>query len=300
MGGRRGGGARREGAGRLGLIDALPAGPVAVDTAVFIYLIEGHPEFAPMVRPLFEAADGGDVELVTSGVTLLEVLVVPLRAGDDALAARYEALLTRGRESLRWWCGRERSTIHGCLPRHSWSPAFSTAWWPTPAGRAPPSTRPSTRSESPACRVLSSPASCCRRTMSRACSGLETLLPLNEGSGTTLNDLAPGNHDGQLKVIAPGAVVYAGSMNYSGALTMQVTAGDRRVAAWARVPVRFRRDTTALGTGPGNASSWKYITSRFCSVNCGHVGTPGPFGSPRRSARTSSPSRCRPMPGHCR
>ena len=97
MGGRGGGGARREGAGRLGLIDALPAGPVAVDTAVFIYLIEGHPEFAPMVRPLFEAADGGDVELVTSGVTLLEVLVVPLRAGDDALAARYQALLTRGR-----------------------------------------------------------------------------------------------------------------------------------------------------------------------------------------------------------
>ena len=97
MGGRRGGGARREGAGRLGLIDALPAGPVAVDTALFIYLIEGHPEYAPMVRPLFDAADGGDVELVTSAVTLLEVLVVPLRAGDEALAARYEALLTRGR-----------------------------------------------------------------------------------------------------------------------------------------------------------------------------------------------------------
>ena len=30
--------------------------------------------------------------------------------------------------------------------------------------------------------------------------------------------------------------------------------GERRVAAWARVPVRFRRDTTALGTGPGDGN----------------------------------------------
>lgn len=59
--------------------------------------MERHARYAAAVRPLFEAADRGEVELVTSGVTLLEVLVVPLRAGDEALAARYEALLTRGR-----------------------------------------------------------------------------------------------------------------------------------------------------------------------------------------------------------
>lgn len=60
-------------------------------------MMERHPRFAPVVRPLFEAADRGEVALVTSGVTLLEVLVVPLRAGDEALAGRYEAILTRGR-----------------------------------------------------------------------------------------------------------------------------------------------------------------------------------------------------------
>ena len=47
--------------------------------------------------PLFQAADTGQRELVTSAVTLLEVLVVPYRAGNEALAARYEALLTRSR-----------------------------------------------------------------------------------------------------------------------------------------------------------------------------------------------------------
>ena len=70
---------------------------MAIDTAVVIYLIERHERWLPEVRPLFEAADRGDRALVTSAVTLLEVLVVPLRAGDTALAARYEALLTRSR-----------------------------------------------------------------------------------------------------------------------------------------------------------------------------------------------------------
>lgn len=68
-----------------------------MDTALFIYIMERNAEYAPAVRPLFEAADRGEVALVTSAVTLLEVLVVPLRAGDAALASRYEILLGRSR-----------------------------------------------------------------------------------------------------------------------------------------------------------------------------------------------------------
>ena len=70
---------------------------VAIDTAIFIYFIEEHPRFLPLVLPLFEEADRGKRELVTSAVTLLEVLVVPYRAGDVRLAERYELLLTRSR-----------------------------------------------------------------------------------------------------------------------------------------------------------------------------------------------------------
>ncbi len=81
----------------MGLIEEVGAGPVALDTAVFIYFAERHPDYAALVRPLFVAADGGELQLVTSGVTLLEVLVVPYRVGDVPLAARYEALLTRSR-----------------------------------------------------------------------------------------------------------------------------------------------------------------------------------------------------------
>lgn len=81
----------------MGLIEALGAGPVALDTAVFIYLMEEHPRYLPVLRPLFESVDRGEREVVTSAVTLVEVLVVPYRAANVALAARYEALLTRSR-----------------------------------------------------------------------------------------------------------------------------------------------------------------------------------------------------------
>jgi hypothetical protein len=46
---------------------------------------------------LFRAADNLQIELVISSVTLPEVLVVPFRSNNDALAARYEALLTSSR-----------------------------------------------------------------------------------------------------------------------------------------------------------------------------------------------------------
>lgn len=81
----------------MGLSAALGPGRTAVDTAVFIYLIEEHPDFLPLVAPIFEETARGKRELVTSALTVFEVLVVPYRAGDLALAERYEALLTRSR-----------------------------------------------------------------------------------------------------------------------------------------------------------------------------------------------------------
>jgi len=81
----------------LGLIDDLGPGRVGVDTAIFIYFIEENDRFLPIIVPLFHAADEGRRELVASALTLLEVLVVPYRAGNQLLAYRYEALLTRSR-----------------------------------------------------------------------------------------------------------------------------------------------------------------------------------------------------------
>jgi predicted nucleic acid-binding protein len=81
----------------LALIDDVGGGPVGVDTAIFIYFIEEHVKFLPVVAPLFAAAEAGKLELVASALVLLEVLVVPYRAGNLELAERYEAVLTRSR-----------------------------------------------------------------------------------------------------------------------------------------------------------------------------------------------------------
>ena len=81
----------------MGMMADLGEGLVAIDTTVFIYFIEEDPRFLPLVDPLFREADQGTRELVTSALTLLEVLVVPYRVGNRLLADRYEALLTRSR-----------------------------------------------------------------------------------------------------------------------------------------------------------------------------------------------------------
>jgi predicted nucleic acid-binding protein len=81
----------------VGLIADVGRGAVGLDTVVFIYFIEEQPKFLPLIEPLFKQADEGKRELITSALTLLEVLVVPYRAGNHLLADRYEALLTRSR-----------------------------------------------------------------------------------------------------------------------------------------------------------------------------------------------------------
>jgi predicted nucleic acid-binding protein len=81
----------------VGLSDDIDGGPVGLDTAVFIYFIEEHPDFLPLVEPVFAGIDAGRWEGVTSTLTLLETLVVPFRAGNARLAEQYESLLARGR-----------------------------------------------------------------------------------------------------------------------------------------------------------------------------------------------------------
>lgn len=81
----------------MGLTGEIGGGPVALDTAAFIYLIEEDPRWVPLLRPVFAGIDEGRWQAVTSALTLLEVLVVPYRNGDQSLAERYEALLTRSR-----------------------------------------------------------------------------------------------------------------------------------------------------------------------------------------------------------
>ena len=66
-----------------------------VDTAPFIYVLENHPQFADQFVGLFEAAAAGDLTLALSTITLAEVLTGPFKAGQAALAKRYEKTLSQ-------------------------------------------------------------------------------------------------------------------------------------------------------------------------------------------------------------
>ncbi len=67
---------------------------VMVDTGPFIYLLESHPQFANQFVGLFEAAAAGEITIALSTVTLVEVLTGPFKAGQTALAKRYEKALS--------------------------------------------------------------------------------------------------------------------------------------------------------------------------------------------------------------
>jgi predicted nucleic acid-binding protein len=75
-------------------LEHLPADALLlVDSAPVIYLLEDNRRFAPRFRPIFEAHARGLVRIAVTTITVAEVLVGPVQAGDEALLRRYRALL---------------------------------------------------------------------------------------------------------------------------------------------------------------------------------------------------------------
>ena len=66
-----------------------------VDCGPIIYFLENHPKLAPRFKPLFEAHGIGRLRFAVTAITIAEVLIGPLQAGDEALARRYRAMLER-------------------------------------------------------------------------------------------------------------------------------------------------------------------------------------------------------------
>lgn len=77
----------------MGWVADLRDKTVGLDTAPLIFYIEDHPSYADLLAPFFEAVRLGDIQIVTSTVTLLEVLVHPLKHGNESLAHEYNDIL---------------------------------------------------------------------------------------------------------------------------------------------------------------------------------------------------------------
>ena len=72
----------------MGWIEDLAGRTVGLDTAPLIYFIEENKTYLLTVTPFFEAMNKEEISVVTSTVTLLEVLVNPLRRGAGDLVKR--------------------------------------------------------------------------------------------------------------------------------------------------------------------------------------------------------------------
>lgn len=68
---------------------------IFLDTAPLIYFIEGHSVYQNVLAEIFKANDDGNFTFITSSITLLEVLVKPLRENKPELAEEYKNILTK-------------------------------------------------------------------------------------------------------------------------------------------------------------------------------------------------------------
>ena len=76
------------------MVTDIPKGSlIGIDTMVFIYHLEDHPDFSGITEKLFDSIEKGKYGAVTSYVTLLEILVKPKREGEMGVASEYREIL---------------------------------------------------------------------------------------------------------------------------------------------------------------------------------------------------------------
>lgn len=102
---------------------------VFIDTAPLIFFIEKNPKYSAIVKPVVALIDSGQAKGVTSTITLLEVLVLPLREGNKKLADAYRSILLSSKnletcEYLMRYQKRlqhyEQNTVSKPLTQFSW------------------------------------------------------------------------------------------------------------------------------------------------------------------------------------
>ncbi len=95
----------------MGLIKKLQSSLISIDTAIFIYFIERNPMYIDIVKPVFTAIDRRIIKAITSTITLLEVLVHPIRSGNNVLAEKYRNILLYSEGIITYGISNEISEI---------------------------------------------------------------------------------------------------------------------------------------------------------------------------------------------
>lgn len=66
---------------------------VGLDTSIFIYHLETHPDYQSLTQELLEGVEQGRWQAVTSTVTVMELTVRPWQLDRPVVAREYEALM---------------------------------------------------------------------------------------------------------------------------------------------------------------------------------------------------------------
>lgn len=77
----------------MGWVDTLKGKVIALDTAPLIYYTEENVIYQNVLDPFFDALERKEIVVITSIVTLLEVLVNPIKRKDKDLAQKYRSIL---------------------------------------------------------------------------------------------------------------------------------------------------------------------------------------------------------------
>ncbi len=73
---------------------AFPTGArIYVDTAILIYSVERHPQYWPILDMLWTERFESRVSMVTSELTVMEVLVGPIKARDERVLQAYRRVM---------------------------------------------------------------------------------------------------------------------------------------------------------------------------------------------------------------
>jgi predicted nucleic acid-binding protein len=67
---------------------------IALDTNLFIYVFEQHPEYGEKAKAILEHIENGFVSAVASSVSLTEILIKPIRDGNLTLEKQYKLLFS--------------------------------------------------------------------------------------------------------------------------------------------------------------------------------------------------------------
>jgi len=77
----------------MGLIERLTSRRTYLDANIFIYALEGFPQFETQLRNLFNEIDSGRIQAFTSELTLSELLVKPFSDNHEGRITAYQEML---------------------------------------------------------------------------------------------------------------------------------------------------------------------------------------------------------------